>query len=571
MNINRIITALILSVLCFVLFIYPDPSGKFYDILRWFIFFLLIVILFQFSTENGKNNETYSDKPSTNNLKFSQSDGTNLNNNVQDQFNQLINIVFNMIKALHKEYQAVFYIIDNTGTQLHLKAETENGFKDSVEINNEIIQTILSQNDSILFQQMDVKEQWNGILKEKSWRGSECLIGSRVLFKNASIGCVILKAEHFSIIHERDKALLTNLCHFISVSIIKLDNLEKLSMDNFFHYQIANLLNSLDIQSEVKGLYEKVRDLSRSLFSYDKLTIAKVFEDKQKFMVVLEDGYTGDIEFNKEYAIFGCIYGIPMRKKTILQSSKIDEEFQENGRLIPGDLQIHHFESLVSIPVLIDGLVQYTITLEKQRSYNYSNADVNLLELLALTFGSIISWQQQYWKMRDNAMHDGLTNLLNHKAFMDRFSEEVSRAIRYQHNIVMAILDLDKFKRINDSYGHLYGDYVIREVANIIKENVRNIDVVGRYGGEEFAILLINTTTEKIVKVADRIIASVATFPFKMNNIEVKMTISCGLAEYPNDTNNITELIAFADEAMYNAKKKGGNLVEIYKINHANV
>jgi diguanylate cyclase (GGDEF)-like protein len=171
--------------------------------------------------------------------------------------------------------------------------------------------------------------------------------------------------------------------------------------------------------------------------------------------------------------------------------------------------------------------------------------------------------------MHENAMHDGLTGLLNHKAFINRFMEEINRANRYQHSIVFAILDLDKFKRINDSYGHLYGDYVIRKVANIIKEKVRYIDVVGRYGGEEYGILLINTNIEKIVPVAQRIIEGIANFPFTMDNIDVRMTISCGLSEFPKDTDNLKELIAKADEAMYTAKANGGNLVAEFSENES--
>ena len=285
----------------------------------------------------------------------------------------------------------------------------------------------------------------------------------------------------------------------------------------------------------------------------------------------MEDGYSGDVNIESVYSINGNIHGIPFRSKETISSSNISDEFYENGRFEPGDLEDHPFSSILSVPVIIDDEVIYSLSIEKQKLHHFSNSDKNLLELLALTFGSIVSWQQQYWKMHENAMTDGLTGLLNHKAFMNRYKEEISRANRYQHSLVMAILDLDKFKRINDTYGHLYGDYVIREVAKIIKENVRTIDIVGRYGGEEYAILMINTTNEKIVSVAERIIDNVESYPFSMENIDVNMTISCGLAEFPKDTDNMKELIANADEAMYDAKKEGGNLVKVYGIENGSI
>lgn len=563
MNINRLITVSILAIVSFVLFIYPAPEGIFYDILGVIVFVLIIAILFQFSTSEPDSTELEENE----NHEESTSVNQNLiiHEDLQDQYEQLLNIVFNMISAINENYKAAFYMFDGTGQNLNIQFSRSEIFKNTLKINNNILQTILNQNEAVLLQQSDVREDWNELFVEKTWRGSECVFGSRVLYKNSPVGCLIIQTDHFSNIHERDRVMLTSLGHFVSMGMVKLDNIEKLSLDNYFHYQIANLLNSLDIQSEVRGLYEKVRDLCRTFFSYDKLTIAELQNDGENFKVVMEDGFKGDVDQEKLYSITGNIFGKIFQTKNIIESTNLIEDFYEKGRFEDGDLENYEFKSMLSVPVLINKSVKYSITLEKQQSQVFSISDKTLLELLALTFGSIISWQQQYWSMRDNAMHDGLTSLLNHKAFLDRFDEEISRANRYNHNIVFAILDLDKFKRINDTYGHLYGDYVIREVARIIKENVRNIDVVGRYGGEEYSILMINTTVEKIIAVAQRIIEMIAVFPFNFDNINVRMTISCGLAEYPNDGMNMNDLITKADEAMYDAKKQGGNLVVVYE------
>ena len=117
-----------------------------------------------------------------------------------------------------------------------------------------------------------------------------------LLYKNAPVGCILVQADHFSTIQERDRNLLTSLGSFVSLSMVKLDNIEKLSLDNFFHYQIANLLNSMDIQSEVRGLYKKVRDLCRSFFNYDKLTISEIQTDGFK---TLEEGQKVEFEIGE--------------------------------------------------------------------------------------------------------------------------------------------------------------------------------------------------------------------------------------------------------------------------------
>ncbi len=563
MNINRLVTTSLLATVSFVLFIYPAPEGIFYEILGVIVFVLIIAILFQFSTSEPDSLEHEESENHGESLSVHRS--IMIREDLQDQYEQLVNVVFNMITAINDNYQAAFYMLDGSGQNLNIQFSRNEIFKNTLKIDNDILQTILNQNEAVLFQQSDVREDWNELFVEKTWRGSECVFGSRVLYKNSPVGCIIIQTDHFSNIHERDRVLLTSLGHFVSMGMVKLDNIEKLSLDKYFHYQIANLLNSLDIKSEVRGVYEKVRDLCRTFFTYDKLTIAELQSDGRNYKVVMQDGFTDDVDQEKLYSITGNIFGKIFRSKDTIESTNLIEDFYEKGRFEDGDLEKFEFHSILSVPIHVNESVKYSITLERQRPQKFSTSDKNLFELLALTFGSIISWKQQYGSMRDSAMHDGLTDLLNHKAFMDRFGEEISRANRYNHSIVFAILDLDKFKRINDTYGHLYGDYVIREVARIIKENVRNIDIVGRYGGEEYSILLINTTIETIITVARRIIEKIGAFPFSLDNIDVRMTISCGLSGYPNDAENISDLITKADEAMYESKAQGGNLVTVYE------
>jgi diguanylate cyclase (GGDEF)-like protein len=489
--------------------------------------------------------------------------------NMHDQYEQLLQMVLVWLWLLMINIKLRSIWRDGSGSQMKIPSATKERLSRSIPTDNEVIQTVLLQGKGRSFPQTDVRESGDGLFEEESWRGSECVLGARVLYKMHTIGCIFSTDGSFFY----DTGTRPKFAHkfrtVFSLSMVKLDNIEKLSLDNYFHYQIANLLNSMDIQSEVKGLYEKVRDLCRTFFNYDKLTVSVKQSDGEHYKVVLEDGYSGDVDPEKIYSIKRSIHGRGFRAHETVESSDMNEEFYESGRFEEGDLENHDFKSILTVPVIVHDSVQYSITIEKQTSTRFSDSDKNVLELLALTFGSIVSWQQQYWKMHENAMHDGLTGLLNHKAFINRFMEEINRANRYQHNIVFAILDLDKFKRINDSYGHLYGDYVIREVANIIKEKVRNIDVVGRYGGEEYSILLINTNIEKIVPVAQRIIEGIADFPFAMNNIDVRMTISCGLSEFPRHTDNLKELIAKADEAMYSAKANGGNLVAEFSENES--
>ena len=198
---------------------------------------------------------------------------------------------------------------------------------------------------------------------------------------------------------------------------------------------------------------------------------------------------------------------------------------------------------------------------------NYSKSDRQNLELIGRVLGASLSWILEYEKIYKDSTHDGLSGLLNHKTFKDRFAEEIQRAKRFQHNMVVLIFDLDKFKRINDTLGHQYGDYVIKTVSGIMADNVRTIDVVARYGGEEFAIILVNTTAEMAFFVAQRIVNNIANYQFTMDGEDVRMAISGGMSEYPTHSEQIKDLIEYADQAMYDTKQNGGNGVMIYQKN----
>ena len=190
--------------------------------------------------------------------------------------------------------------------------------------------------------------------------------------------------------------------------------------------------------------------------------------------------------------------------------------------------------------------------------------DKKNLELIGNVLGSCLHWKNEYEKIYMDATHDGLSGLLNHQTFKERFRDEVQRAARFQQKMAIMIFDLDKFKNINDTLGHQYGDYVIQTVAKIMLDNVRAVDVVARYGGEEFAIILINTTAAMSNVVAKRIVSNIAEYKFVMDNVEARLTISGGMSEYPTHTKEMKELIEYADQAMYKTKENGGNDITIH-------
>jgi len=166
-------------------------------------------------------------------------------------------------------------------------------------------------------------------------------------------------------------------------------------------------------------------------------------------------------------------------------------------------------------------------------------------------------------RLKEFSFKDEVTGLYNRRFFAVRLEEEVSRCRRFNHPVSVVLLDLDGYKAINDELGHSAGDETLREVANILLKHSRGINVICRYGGDEFAVLLVETSKAGALLYADRIRQVLATHPFPHGR---RVTASFGVASLPEDVAPATEeLIRAADEALYAAKRAGRNRVEGYE------
>ena len=165
------------------------------------------------------------------------------------------------------------------------------------------------------------------------------------------------------------------------------------------------------------------------------------------------------------------------------------------------------------------------------------------------------------------AIHDSLTNLFNNHYFYKELSDEIDKSKRYSKIFSLAIIDVDNFKSVNDTYGHSSGDRALQALADSIRKTVRkDVDIASRYGGDEFVIVFPNTTAENAFKICERLLIMVRNNQIKASdNREFGFTLSMGIAEFPKDGNEIYFLFNHADEALYQSKKKGKNTITIYR------
>ncbi|MDP8221971.1 MAG: PleD family two-component system response regulator [Candidatus Lernaella stagnicola] len=165
-------------------------------------------------------------------------------------------------------------------------------------------------------------------------------------------------------------------------------------------------------------------------------------------------------------------------------------------------------------------------------------------------------------RLAEMSVTDGLTGLFNHRYFVEQLQVEVSRAIRYNRPLAVIMLDIDHFKNVNDTYGHLFGDYVLRKISDVFQRMVRAGDTVARYGGEEFAILV--TETEGAQALAERIRVAVEKADFLYEGQQTPVRVSAGVCQAKaGEVDDGNELLRVADEALYDAKEHGRNRVVV--------
>lgn len=161
---------------------------------------------------------------------------------------------------------------------------------------------------------------------------------------------------------------------------------------------------------------------------------------------------------------------------------------------------------------------------------------------------------------------DDLTGLLNHRAMQQRLRDEFMRAQRYNEPLSVIMVDVDYFKKINDTFGHLYGDRVLEKLAALLKKAVREIDIVARYGGDEFLLILPQTHFSGSLTVADRIWRAAAAETLVTKKEVVNLTVSVGVSFFPNkNVTSVEELVNFADQALYQAKREGRNRICLHQ------
>lgn len=255
-----------------------------------------------------------------------------------------------------------------------------------------------------------------------------------------------------------------------------------------------------------------------------------------------------------EQLLLSSLEELKLEQRIFLTADQIKERMLGKSAEIPDDLK-----SATMFPLVHAGNFKAGLCLvSKDRETPFPEKDMHMVTDLADRVAVVVSHAELFAQVERQAVTDPMTGLFNRRYFTEQLSKEIDRYQRFGHPFSYIIVDLDYLKKINDSLGHHFGDVAIKHIANVMKRSVRDVDTVGRFGGEEFVVLLPETAHENARMVANRICAAIRAKPVEGIGV---ITASLGLATFPQDAQDRDKLQELADQALYLAKHRGRNQV----------
>ncbi len=339
------------------------------------------------------------------------------------------------------------------------------------------------------------------------------------------------------------------------------DALEKLVRDLSLIYEIGQEVNSI---IDLDNLYAKITDTLHRHLRIHEFAIL-IFDDRREELHVKAAYGFEDSEailhtsFRKGEGITGLVAEVG--RKIYIKDTSLDNRFLHYKGERPAKPS-----SFLSIPLVYKNDVMGVINFAREGRSSFNSQDVKKLSLVSGQIALAIANAQLYTRTRELSVRDELTGINNRRYFQQMLQMEWKRAVRFHRDISLIMLDVDHFKQYNDSFGHLQGDKVLKRIGGLLMKNLREVDTIARFGGEEFIMLLPDTDKQGAIVVAEkvRLLMEQEKFLNDSRGDTRRVTISVGVSTYPDDVGDMDDLIDHADIALYRAKENGRNRIECF-------
>lgn len=376
--------------------------------------------------------------------------------------------------------------------------------------------------------------------------GTDCLEDVAILCIDRCPQCRWTKNEH---------ALISLTVEQIKSALCIVRDQLFIDFDRRVLQQVFNGLQRLNAALDLESVYTAAVEALNYIVDADIVAVGSVDHDLLK-LDFFSDQTIQTTKQNK-FVLEDSIVGQVVKYRRTLPDSAT---FSAHGQVINGTTLFDQFKSLMVVPLFQEeGPVTGVMIIAAGEQNQFPRSCRELIEMIVVQVAIKLDLAKAHDQINTMAITDPLTGIANRRAFQRGFSAMYERALRRGSSFSLIVGDIDLFKRINDTFGHPFGDLVIKEVARQLTYIVRVGDLAARIGGEEFAILLEDTDNKGALEVAERLRQKVEKLELSCQQKKVRVTISLGMTSFPKDTDDQEKLFSYADQALYRAKERGRN------------
>jgi len=366
------------------------------------------------------------------------------------------------------------------------------------------------------------------------------------------------KSEKFDIVTGSCASLI---CEIIEEKKKRRDETQRRlsNFEDLYHFGLT-----LSSSQDLREVNNTIVDFATKITKCPAGSLAVLDEKSGEMVLSASKGFSNDFHMVKRWKLrSGGLTSHILNQKLPVVISDMKKYKSFNNQLLLDE----KIKSIIAAPLTVEGKIIGILYVDDYVEREYTSDDINSLSLISTYAALAIERTKLLEETKLMAITDGLTGLLNQKTFFQRLNEEIERAVRYNHPVSLITFDIDYFKNYNDSHGHMVGNEALVKISNLIKDQVRHIDVFARTGGEEFAIIIPETDKEEALAFAERMRKSIEESEFKGEEDQPnkKLTISIGVAGLPTDSHDGLDLMDKADQALYEAKHEGRNKVMRYE------
>lgn len=423
---------------------------------------------------------------------------------------------------------------------------------------NELFQIILQTRQPVILDniQKDPRFQgWGGTSQMSSW------MGIPLIFSNEIIGYLTLDSREMKA-YDREKTELAVV--FAYQASVAIQNAQLFySTKNISEKLIILHKASQDITRsslDPEQTYITIHDAAKRLMPCEAFCITILNEVRNEIDAVYlidRDGRAPLMSIPVGQGLSGHVIATG---EPVLIQDFLDPDHAKDINVIHFGNQ-DHIRAFIAVPMHKGDKVIGMLSAQSYHPYEYTLQDQQLLEMLAAHATIALDNAHLFAQVQHLAITDSLTETFNRRYFFESAQREFSRAKRYRHPLSIIMLDLDNYKIINDTCGHMVGDLALIKISQLIQDNIRESDILCRYGGDEFSILLPETDLPQVLDSAERLRQLIGDQPFAIEGHEFPITMSIGVATTTDDIKDVSQLLMSADSALYDAKHGGRNRV----------